>query len=157
MKTQKRYTLNELSALTDLNGRTIRFYIQEGVVDKPFGKKKGAWYSEEHLQQLLTVKKYKEAGVSLERIAQIIHDEQWDSGVDYHTRPGTIEVLSRIYLMEGVELSINPERSGLKQQDIRTLAKTIIKTIEAITREKENILTSRERDINTTGEKNHET
>jgi len=154
MKTNKRYTLNELSALTDLNARTIRFYIQQGVVDKPNGLNKGAWYSEEHLQQLLTVKKYKEAGVSLERIAQIIHEEQGDGEVDYRTRPGQIEVLSRIHLMEGVELSINPERSGLRQQDIRTLAKVILETIKTIRQEKENTPASKDTHNNTTtGEK----
>ena len=137
MKTKKRYTLNELSALVDINPRTIRFYIQQGVVDKPHGLNKGAYYTEEHLQQLLTVKKYKEAGVSLERIAQIIHEEQEGEGVEYRTKPGTIEVLSRIHLMEGVTLSINPERSGLAQKDIRTLAKAILETIETIKKEKE--------------------
>jgi DNA-binding transcriptional MerR regulator len=153
MKTQKHYTLNELSALTDLSGRTIRFYIQEGVLDKPYGKKKGAWYSEEHLQQLLTVKKYKEAGVSLERIAQIIHEEQGGEEIDYRTRPGQIEVLSRIHLVEGVELSINPERSGLRQQDIRNLAKVIQETIESIKREKEKASTSKNPNENNKGKK----
>jgi len=135
MKTQKRYTLNELSALVDINARTIRFYIQQGVVDKPHGLNKGAYYTEEHLQQLLTVKKYKEAGVSLDRIAQIIHEEQGSESIDYRTRPGQIEVLSRIHLMEGVELSINPERSGLRQQDIRQLSRGILEIIETLKKE----------------------
>jgi len=135
MKTNKRYTLNELSALTDINARTIRFYIQQGVVDKPHGLNKGAYYTEEHLQQLLTVKKYKEAGVSLDRIAQIIHEEQGSESIDYRTRPGQIEVLSRIHLMEGVELSINPERSCLRQQDIRQLSRGILEIIETLKKE----------------------
>ena len=135
MKTQKRYTLNELSALVDINARTIRFYIQQGVVDKPHGLNKGAYYTEEHLQQLLTVKKYKEAGVSLDRIAQIIHEEQGSESIDYRTRPGQIEVLSRIHLMEGVELSINPERSGLTQQDIRQLSRGVLEIIKTLKKE----------------------
>jgi DNA-binding transcriptional MerR regulator len=135
MKTQKRYTLNELSALVDINARTIRFYIQQGVVDKPHGLNKGAYYTEEHLQQLLTVKKYKEAGVSLDRIAQIIHEEQGSESIDYRTRPGQIEVLSRIHLVEGVELSINPERSGLRQQDIRQLSRGILEIIKTLKEE----------------------
>ena len=138
MKTQKHYRIKELSALTDMSARTIRFYIQEGVVDKPFGQNKGAYYTDTHLRQLLTVKKYKEAGVSLERIAQIIHEEQGGEAIDYRVKPGKIEVLSRIYLKDGVELSINPERSGLSQQNIRNLSKAVLEFIETIKKEKEN-------------------
>jgi len=130
--------MKELSALVDMTARNIRFYIQEGVVDKPHGQNKGAYYTEKHLQQLLTVKKYKEAGVSLERIAQIIHEEEGGPAVDYRIKPGNIEVVSRIHLMEGLELSINPERSGLTQADIRKLSRTILETIETMKKEKNN-------------------
>jgi DNA-binding transcriptional MerR regulator len=143
MKTKKRYTLNELSALVDINARTIRFYIQQGVVDKPHGLNKGAYYTENHLQQLITVKKYKDAGVSLERITQIIHEEKGGQVIDYKIKPGKIEVVSRIHLMDGLELTINPERSGLTQQNIRQLSRGILEIIETLkeqntTKEKEN-------------------
>ena len=138
MKTQKHYNIKELSALVDMSARTIRFYIQQGVVDKPFGQNKGAYYTQKHLRQLLTVKKYKEAGVSLERITQIIHEEQGDDTIDYRVKPGKTEVISRIYLKDGVELTINPERSGLSQQDIRQLGKAVLEFIENIKKEKEN-------------------
>ncbi len=129
--------MKELSALVDMTARNIRFYIQEGIVDKPHGQNKGAYYTEIHLQQLLTVKKYKDAGVSLERIAQIIHEDA-SPKVDYKIRPGNIEVISRIHLMEGLELTINPERSGLTQEDIRKLSRTILESIETMKKEKNN-------------------
>ena len=138
MKTKKHYTMKELSALVDMTARNIRFYIQQGVVDKPHGQNKGAYYTEKHMQQLLTVKKYKDAGVSLERIAQIIHEDEASPQVDYKIKPGNIEVVSRIHLMDGLELTINPERSGLSQQDIRTLSRTILETIETLQKEKNN-------------------
>ena len=136
MKTKKHYTMKELSALVDMTARNIRFYIQQGVVDKPHGQNKGAYYTEEHMQQLLTVKKYKDAGVSLERIAQIIHEDEAALQVDYKIKPGNIEVVSRIHLMDGLELTINPERSGLTQQDIRKLSRSILETIESLQKEK---------------------
>ena len=130
--------MKELSALVDMTARNIRFYIQQGIVDKPHGQNKGAYYTEKHMQQLLTVKKYKEAGVSLERIAQIIHDDEATPQVDYKIKPGNIEVISRIQLMEGLELSINPERSGLTQADIRKLSRSILESIESLQKEKKN-------------------
>ena len=136
MKTEKRYTLRELSAMLDLSPRTIRFYIQEGLVDRPEGQNKGAYYTERHLRQLRTVRKYKEAGVSLERIAQILHEEE-SPEVDYRIRPGTIEVISRIHLAEGLELCVDPERSGLDRQAIRTLSKEILRVLEELKKEKQ--------------------
>jgi DNA-binding transcriptional MerR regulator len=138
MKTKKHYTMKELSALVDMTARNIRFYIQEGIVDKPHGQNKGAYYTEKHLRQLLTVKKYKDAGVSLERIAQIIHEDEASPQIDYKIRPGNIEVVSRIYLMDGLELTVNPEKSGLTQQDIRKLSRTLLETIESLAKEKNN-------------------
>ena len=135
METKKRYSIKELSALTDISLRTIRFYIQEGLVDKPLGQAKGAYYTDRHLQQLLTIRKYKEAGVSLERIAQILGEES-SAPVDYRIRPGRIRVLSRIDLMEGVELTIDPELSGLSQSDIRRLVREILESMEKIRKEK---------------------
>ena len=138
MKTNKHYTMKELSALVDMTARNIRFYIQQEIVDKPHGQNKGAYYTEKHMQQLLTVKKYKDAGVSLERIAQIIHEDEASSQVDYKIKPGNIEVISRIHLMDGLELTINPEKSGLTQQDIRKLSRTLLETIETLQKEKNN-------------------
>lgn len=137
MKTKKHYTMKELCALVDMTARNIRFYIQEGIVDKPHGQNKGAYYTEKHMQQLLTVKKYKDAGVSLERIAQIIHDEAVPK-VDYQIKPGNIEVVSRIHLMDGLELTVNPERSGLTQQQLRQLSRTVLEFMENLQKEKNN-------------------
>jgi DNA-binding transcriptional MerR regulator len=138
MKTKKHYTMKELSALVDMTARNIRFYIQQEIVDKPHGQNKGAYYTEIHMRQLLTVKKYKDAGVSLERIAQIIHEDEATPQVDYKIKPGNIEVISSIHLMDGLELTINPEKSGLTQQDIRKLSRTLLETIETLQKEKNN-------------------
>ena len=135
---KNKYSISQLSTLVDMTARNIRFYIQQGIVDKPHGQNKGAYYTDEHLKQLQTVKKYKDAGVSLERIAQIIQEDEAVQEIDYKVKPGKIEVVSRIHLMDGVELTINPEKSGFTQQDIRSLSKTILKTIETINKEKKN-------------------
>jgi DNA-binding transcriptional MerR regulator len=138
MKSLKQYTMKELSAFVNMTARNIRFYIQQGVVDKPEGANKGAYYIDKHLQQLLIVKKYKENGVSLERIAQIIHQKENSSNINFQIPSGNIEVISRIYLHDGVELTINPERSGFTQADIRELSKTILQTIKKIKQGKNN-------------------
>lgn len=118
MTTQKTYTLDELCALTQLNKRTIRFYMQQGLLPNAHGEKRGSWYDEDHLQRLLTIIAWKDKGVSLERIAGILN------GIDSQDhlpprRVGGIEVWSRILLAEGVELSINAEQAQLSPAQLR--------------------------------------
>jgi DNA-binding transcriptional MerR regulator len=136
MKENKQYSLGELTKLTDITGRNIRFYIQQGIVDKPEGTSRGAHYTETHLRQLMTVKKYKDLGVSLDRIAQIIHEEEQPELLSIGKKTGALEVVSRITLAEGVELTINPEQTNLDQSQIRQLAKIILEQLDQIKKEK---------------------
>ena len=71
----KTFTADELSQLTDIPKRTIRYYIQLGLVDRPIGETKAAHYVDTHLDQLLRVKKLTEAKVPLERIRQVMDGE----------------------------------------------------------------------------------
>ena len=51
------HSLQDISKLTGLPVRTIRYYIQKDLVDKPEGARKTASYSQSHLEQLMTVKR----------------------------------------------------------------------------------------------------
>ena len=43
METKKKFSLEELSELTGISRRTIRFYIQKGLMNGPEGEKRGAY------------------------------------------------------------------------------------------------------------------
>ena len=62
------YTLDGLCTLAELPKRTVRYYIQLGLVDRPVGETRAAHYTSHHLEQLLQIRKWSEAGVSLERV-----------------------------------------------------------------------------------------
>ena len=64
----KTFSLDELCTLTDLPKRTVRYYMQMGLVDRPIGETRAAHYLSAHLDQLLKVKQLSDAGISLERI-----------------------------------------------------------------------------------------
>jgi DNA-binding transcriptional MerR regulator len=67
------FTLDQLSALTDLPLRTIRYYIQLGLVDRHEGDRKHARYTQKHLDQVLQVRALADQGMPLERIKHHIH------------------------------------------------------------------------------------
>lgn len=141
MKNDNRtFTLDELCALVEMNKRKIRFYIQKGLLQRPEGTGKGAFYTHRHLEQLLTIRKWKEAGLSLERIQEVIEDEQRLTEPTKPVppprtrRPGAVEVWSHLFIADGVELHIEPQRSGLSPEQIRALCKAILQEYETLTR-----------------------
>ena len=119
----RRFSLEELAGLSGFPTRTIRFYIQEGVVDRPEGIRRGAWYEHRHLEQLLAIRRWQAAGLSLERIRELVRRRADDDSVPpAPRRPGDVEVWSHVALAEGLELLIEPSRAGLSSQQLRLLA-----------------------------------
>jgi len=122
------FSLDELCALVELPKRTVRYYIQLGLVDRPEGANRGARYTTKHLDQLLTVRKWKNAGLSLERIRELLPatGDTPQTPPPRPRRPGDVEVVSRIIIAEGVELIVDPRRAGLPPEDVRELAGRIM-------------------------------
>lgn len=119
----RRFSLDELSGLSGLPARTVRYYIQEGVVDRPEGIRRGAWYEHRHLEQLLAIRRWQAAGLSLERIRELVRRRAGDDDVpSAPRRPGDIAVWSHVALAEGLELLIEPGRAGLSPEQLRRLA-----------------------------------
>ncbi len=50
------YPLAELAVLADLPPRTVRYYVQIGLVDRPEGETRAARYGARHLEQLLQIR-----------------------------------------------------------------------------------------------------
>ena len=128
----KTYSIDELCVITNLPKRTVRYYIQLGLVDRPVGETKAAHYLSEHLDQLLRVKKLTEARVPLEQIRQLIEAGE-DEVVATSTRqPGSLEVKTHIYISPGIELLISAEESGLKPEQMRELLKAVMRETDRI-------------------------
>jgi DNA-binding transcriptional MerR regulator len=129
----KVYSLEDLAGLTGLPRRTVRYYIQLGLVDRPIGETRAAYYTATHLDQLLTVHRYAQEGFSLERIAELLQAPQ--------TRPtapraGAVEVRSHLTVADGVDLVIEPGRARLSPEQVRDLFKKIMGLYRTIVEEK---------------------
>ena len=73
----------------------------------------------------LRIKKLTDAGVSLERIREVLAGEV--SPVPARQRkPGSIEVKSHLFIAPGIELQISPEEAGLSPEQVRALIKEIM-------------------------------
>ena len=124
---KERYSIEELSQLLAMSPRTIRYYLQQGLVDKPEGAKRGSYYTAVHLKQLQQIKEWQGGGFSLERIRQMLQKGEDTPQVLLALAPqrGEVSVCSHIHLAPGIELVIQPERAGLTASEIRTLVKKL--------------------------------
>ncbi len=113
------YALDELASLAGLPRRTVRYYIQLGLVDRPIGETRAAYYTASHLHQLLAIARYSNAGLSLERIGELLTQPALRPVAA--PRAGSIAVRSHLTLADGVELVVEPGRAGLSSEQLRRL------------------------------------
>lgn len=69
-----RLTLKELAKASDVSERTIRYYIQEGVLLPPYGAGPASRYGLEHLARLSLVRRFKSALLPLSQIKQLLQE-----------------------------------------------------------------------------------
>ena len=120
----RRYSIHEIASLAGLSTRTVRYYIAEALVDRPHGTKRGAWYGQRHLEQLLLIRRWTDAGLSLDRVRELQAGAPEDAP-PRPARPGTVEVWSRITLADGLELQVEPGRAGLSPEQLRELLREV--------------------------------
>lgn len=118
------FGIDELCGLTGVARRTVRFYTQKGLLDPPEGERRGAHYTRRHLEQLLLIRKWQAAGVSLERIGRLLRGEV--AGLPSAPEPGTVEVWSRVMLRPGLEVHLEPGRLGLTPEQARELIQRLL-------------------------------
>jgi DNA-binding transcriptional MerR regulator len=112
------YSLDELCAQVELPKRTVRYYIQLGLVARPVGETRAAHYTSRHLEQLLQIRIWTQAGVSLERIGELL--EGGPPPVPQRARgAGTVEVWSHLVVADGIEVTLEPGRAGLTPEQAR--------------------------------------
>jgi len=137
---QRRHSIDELATLVELPLRTVRYYIQLGLVDRPIGEKKAAYYTATHVEQLLTIRKWQNAGLSLDRIREILATPE--TGLLPPPRPrgaGTVEVWSHLVIADGLEITLEPGRAGLSSDQVRALFRGVTALYKDINKEENHV------------------
>ncbi len=130
MKENQRYTIEDLVRLTGLTRRTIRFYIQEGLLEPPAGRGRGGFYSQHHLDTLRRIQKLREQGLRIATIRRVLHEgeEVLEQQPDYGR-----EAWARIILRPGLEIHIRHDLETEDReavQELIRLAKLLFKPRE---------------------------
>jgi DNA-binding transcriptional MerR regulator len=123
-------SLTQLSERAAIPGRTIRFYIQKGLLPGPEGEKRGAYYTDAHLADLLRIKEWQDAGLSLDAIAGLLTAKH-EAPIE-PMRPGAIDVRSHLVVADGLELVVSADRARLTQTQLRQLFRSVQDTYAAL-------------------------
>lgn len=129
----RHYTADDLAALANVPRRTLRYYIQLGLVDRPVGETRAAYYTWQHLRQLLEIRRLTEQGFSLDRVAELLKHGLEPPTAATTLRAGAISIRSHVYLAEGIEIVIEPGRARLTPEQLRRFARETLATYARLT------------------------
>ena len=119
---RKTYTIEELGELTGYTRRTIRYYVQEGLIDPPAGRGRGGYYYDSHIQQLLQIKSFQEKGIGITAMVSLMKKETFEPVLPSR------EVIIRYEIVPGIEVNISREmeiKEPKKVLEIIRIAKSI--------------------------------
>ena len=84
------YGIDELANRAGVSRRTVRFYVQRGLLHAPRGLGRGRHYTEQHLQRLIRIRTLQEQGVALGAIAALVAaDAESAASMQTSTRQAT--------------------------------------------------------------------
>jgi DNA-binding transcriptional MerR regulator len=116
---EKTFSMEEMEQLTGLARRTIRYYIEFGLLPGPIGETRAAYYTWKHLRQLLEIRRLTEEGLSLERVRQRLANPYAPGAAGALPAAPSIEVRSHLRLAPGVEIVIEPGAAQLTPEQLR--------------------------------------
>ena len=96
----------ELADLGGVSRRTVRFYVQEGLIPAPLGVGRGRHYGPDHLKRLLEVKALQEQGRSLAEIREPVLKGPHARGRVAAAAPSRAQFV-RLEVLAGVELNVS--------------------------------------------------
>jgi DNA-binding transcriptional MerR regulator len=71
MDNGRTYTAERLAEKANVSLRTVRYYIQEGLIPPPENRGPGAHFTNTHLHQLLRIRTLQDAGLDLKTIKEV--------------------------------------------------------------------------------------
>lgn len=121
------FNIEYLAQKAGVSRRTVRYYIQRGLLPPPLGQKRGSYYTEAHLERLLLILKLSAKGIPLIRIKTVL-----ESDVQFEDTISELKVsrtrCERIEICEGIELFARP--GLLKDHDLFNIKEYIISLIQ---------------------------
>ena len=122
---EKQYTIKDLCELTGYTRRTIRYYIQEGLLDPPAGRGRGGFYFDSQLKRLREIKSLQDKGLKLSTILDVLKKGKEPKLLNSR------ELWIKYPINQGIEIHISrelEEKERKKIAEIIRVARTIFES-----------------------------
>ncbi|MDP6047344.1 MAG: MerR family transcriptional regulator [Phycisphaerae bacterium] len=116
-------TIGQLADTTNLSRRTIRYYVQQGLLPSPYGYGRGSAYAQEHVDAVARIHGLQAAGHSLSAIKRILAGQE---PPELPKQPRNRKVRAamatglwtRVQLAEGLELHLDATKYNPSVEDL---------------------------------------
>lgn len=135
MSDGKRYTAEQLAQLAGVSLRTVRYYVQEELIDRPLARGPGAHFTDKHLSQLKRCKLLQDWGFDLESIRDKASSFQGilDGFAIDSTYLGDGDLLREVFKAVGGEAGskLSPKQAEAFRQAVTRLRRKTAKPVPA--------------------------
>ena len=122
------YGIEELAELGGVTRRTVRYYVQRGLLPTPLGTGRGPHYTAAHLERLMHIRTLQETGVPLaEIIVQL--DGVPQPPVSAPEVPLARSTWMRFVLADGVELHVCTGAASFQPSQLARLVEAAQQTL----------------------------
>jgi DNA-binding transcriptional MerR regulator len=123
------YSIQELANLAGVSRRTVRYYVQRGLLQTPLGTGRGRHYTQAHLERLVEIRTLQEQGVSLSEIRDGDDSAEQKTSTAPSVSPVPQSVWLRLELTEGVELHLKGDKAALPPKQRERLIKAVMNAL----------------------------
>jgi DNA-binding transcriptional MerR regulator len=127
-RNERCYGIKELAELGGVTRRTVRYYVQRGLLPTPLGTGRGPHYTPAHLERLIQIRQLQETGVPLAEIAARL-DEVSQTPVPAPEVPPARSTWMRFVLAEGVELHVRAGAASFQPSQLLRLVEAARQTL----------------------------
>jgi DNA-binding transcriptional MerR regulator len=124
---KNRYSIEDLAELTGFTRRTIRYYIQEGLLEPPAGRGRGGFYFDSHLDQLRQIRSLQGRGLRLKAIAEVMSGKDMPRIAAQALReaaaPAERELWARYSVAPGIEIQVARHIEETEQQRVAEIVR----------------------------------
>lgn len=113
------FTIGELADRANVSRRTVRYYVQRGLIDPPVGRGRGSAYTTKHLDQIQRVLRLQRTGLQLDSISEL---EVGAAPQNRSALPPPASLVLRIQIRDGVTLELPAGENQPTDDAIRELA-----------------------------------
>jgi DNA-binding transcriptional MerR regulator len=127
---ENKYSIRQLAELTGFPARTIRYYVQEGLLEAPAGRGRGGFYYDSHLARLRQIKTLQQSGLRLEAIARLLEHPEISPPAPPLSLPESPRTWEKYEVAPGVEISVRSDvvlRHPGRLSGLLKLAKLVFK------------------------------